>query len=983
MKARLLFMACLLAFTVSAQTERKVGAILIANNAYASNNFPRLDFAVNDLQRIHRLVTDLNIDTNLVIEAKNINTSDEMLRFVDAGSKIFTENNVTDILFYYSGHGVVQNGESYMVPCQFSQENLSTLYTGINDYVINFINQATTVKGPNWDAELTNRLRMINMASKAVPLSKIGEKLTNFNLVMITDACRSKMPDAAKSATAGAGMIKEEGLMSWIKNNGNPKKKLREEFVAEFTRFYADIDKKQQSISESSELFRNTLTTTKVRKPVTIIYGTTYFNEAIEIGSLYSSAFTDAFDKVIRNCKQPGIRFDDNFTSDVSRSITSVEQYPVIDGWRSFELINPFLKEQIVNTQNINRALGNKPFKAINLQVKQPGTGGSPNYVSRYKSIYRVYDSSQVKSWTGFKELTATDTLNSCGKFRVNVFTRIPSLSVLVEKSNLNLYHEDETSIVASGNYNFKPDNCELVISDPASVNNGNREPLTIRRNYDDESEFQFINDSTISFSKQLNIPSFGTFSEMTVHRISPLFDTVYVEMPDLYNNTSVLATLVLTRSNKKLFAGPKIPYQGVLNTNNEKLVLKYGRSVNYYPTNVPVTANWKNGRYTATVNMQVELDTAMLNSANASLLQEMKKKFALIQANDISSCTDPKAPESKADTCFRVLAQASYGLERVMAESSLTMAVNYNVIASDPTALKLSIPFSFVYPDYIKSIKVSSLLIENLQEFTDREVKQILDSLQQVRMQRLALLQQEELARRIEQARLKRLSELTNYRLEKYSRLAPQAEHTFNGFGNWEFTFNYNGTQITLPSAKERNGRLEVMQGGNYNYYDHGVLPSNYQVDAEMMFDISNGKQYFYWGGDKDASMGYYFSPEKVGSNYYLVLGYRQLGNNRELGRINISSVDGSLAKDLNTGSRIVKITIRKYADRFYVFLDEQYAGQVPYQAYDTYSKFIIYNNVPVSKQYVGPNRVEFGSEDFKLIIRKYRLQEIRDFVE
>lgn len=715
---------CLTSFS---QIDRKIGAILIGNGTYASPNFKTLSQSDDGVRIMKQLFIDLNISSELVTEAIDNMTVSQMMAEIKSKRDFFKSQKVTDIIFYYTGHGAVmtESGESFFVPGNFREDSLQQLYSeygGINDWVLDFLSRATKPGSIGFNPELTGSLRDFNLMQHTVPLSVVCNELKEFNLLVLSDACRDTLPDISKGSSLMT-MISDDELSSWIKKQSSLNPAGRQKFVKEVKDFIAYINQKNTEFNRSVSSFKNTMSLLSVRKPVTVFYGTTYYNKAFENPDVIGGVFTAALEQAVRNSKNLILQFNSNLPAEVGKYITSSKgQIPYIEGAQNFELFNPFIKGQEITIANINKATLNSSFEAISLQKKVSEGNISSNFFSEDNLIRQQLTRKELADWPSFTNLIASDTTDMCKTITVSALGRVPAMSFIFEDDIVRTYHVQEATLLPAYKYRFSIDKCEMFLKDSSDLFFDNQQLKKIRQEFDGDAKYRVLNDFVISLLQDMKMPPLGTFSKLIVRRISPKYDTIYVELPDKQTNGSLLATLVKTKSNKKVFAVNNLPYKenGEI-TDSKKLRIRNIKSTaTYAPNNTPVINKWQSGEYVATIKMSVDLDSTIYQVAD-SVMAKMFRDFMIIQAIDITGCKDARSPYASGKTCIKILGEAKYSVEKVIYEKQFSLSVNFKIVNPAPS-LKIAIPFDYNYPKYVKNVYVESLTIDYNGEFSAEE---------------------------------------------------------------------------------------------------------------------------------------------------------------------------------------------------------------------------------------------------------------------
>jgi uncharacterized caspase-like protein len=104
-------------------------AILIGINKYSSTGFRPLRYAVPDVAKIYEILSEASYDKEhirlLTDKSTNFNlrpTRNNILNEIWRVSK--SAGNEDSILLYFSGHGIEENSQSYLIPADASDEIL-------------------------------------------------------------------------------------------------------------------------------------------------------------------------------------------------------------------------------------------------------------------------------------------------------------------------------------------------------------------------------------------------------------------------------------------------------------------------------------------------------------------------------------------------------------------------------------------------------------------------------------------------------------------------------------------------------------------------------------------------------------------------------------------------------------------------------------------------------------------------------------------
>lgn len=110
---RIFILALLLSLLYTPLAHAKRIALVIGNNAY--DNVGKLQKAINDANAIADTLEKLEFE---VIRGKNASRTEMNLLLGNLRSKI---NPKDDVLFYFAGHGVSENGQNYLLPTDIPQ----------------------------------------------------------------------------------------------------------------------------------------------------------------------------------------------------------------------------------------------------------------------------------------------------------------------------------------------------------------------------------------------------------------------------------------------------------------------------------------------------------------------------------------------------------------------------------------------------------------------------------------------------------------------------------------------------------------------------------------------------------------------------------------------------------------------------------------------------------------------------------------------
>jgi len=106
-------------YSIAGRSSSKKYALLIGNNNY--QNLPRLENPVNDVQDIASVLKSLGYE----VELKTNTTSSEMESAVNAFVSKLSSDKESEGFFWYAGHGVQIDGNSYMIPVNVNINNES------------------------------------------------------------------------------------------------------------------------------------------------------------------------------------------------------------------------------------------------------------------------------------------------------------------------------------------------------------------------------------------------------------------------------------------------------------------------------------------------------------------------------------------------------------------------------------------------------------------------------------------------------------------------------------------------------------------------------------------------------------------------------------------------------------------------------------------------------------------------------------------
>ena len=148
-------------------------ALVIGNSAYTDTKMAELPQAKNDAQGMETALKQFGFQVTLLIDADKRMMVDAVARF----RQQLRNDNVA--LFYFSGHGLQENGINYLIPLASGiKENVDVPYKAVS---------------ANWVLD---------------SMEKQNKQGVN---IMILDACRNPFPDSNKGIPAGLAPMKATG----------------------------------------------------------------------------------------------------------------------------------------------------------------------------------------------------------------------------------------------------------------------------------------------------------------------------------------------------------------------------------------------------------------------------------------------------------------------------------------------------------------------------------------------------------------------------------------------------------------------------------------------------------------------------------------------------------------------------------------------------------------------------------------------------
>lgn len=302
---------------------------------------------------------------------------------------------------------------------------------------------------------------------------------------------------------------------------------------------------------------------------------------------------------------------------------------------------------------------------------------------------------------------------------------RVSDLLFSFDDNKLSLYLVEHSTFFDGSDYNFNRENQTFSIN---TTTNNNISKKTEK--WPINGEYAVDNDSTISLKKTLFLPNILNCDLVKIKRISINGDTILMEVPDSFNPAEILKIqMVGSKTDKKIYAGSRIPYTGELSkATRTKIInkLNYSKDEAFFPTNAIFDNKWKNGKYQCVINVKANIDTIAFNSDTAAF-RKLKSDFLRVQVNNVSNCDNPLYPGNN----LKILYETKYGIELFQqSKNYIPLTITFEVIDSDPSKLKLSIPlYCTDIKNHISNIDVESILIECTEEYTAEFVKQRLAS--------------------------------------------------------------------------------------------------------------------------------------------------------------------------------------------------------------------------------------------------------------
>ena len=726
--------------TIAQYADRKVAAILIGNHAYHSPNLPPLNFPNNDVEKLGKLCKELRMDTCVItFEKKTQKEFFDDLRIYK--KQILEPRHITDLVIYYSGHGGShEGGESFLIPTEYQPLEIVSLYNlytakvgvlpsrDLHIYLEKLQAKSDSESTP-YELEFRNRLNYFNLIENAAPIAMLCDSLKEFNLLFISDACRTPFTNSARGLTNLAGLpIDDKGYVKqWLKNNLHDYSGRADTFVSDFRKFNNYVNKTIGDFDKKCAYFNNTLSDPGIRKPVTLLYGTNFYNTSVELASIFSGVFTQCFLQNVRGSKSSPILIDDNFINNITRCINSTQK-PMLAGVRSFDFPNTFIRSQPVNSATITRAISNKSFKAVKITLSKPPEKHI-DLLTRNTDITRKIDQKELKTYSDFSHFFIVDTsLNRVPNFNVETKVRLPELSLAFEDSKISFSLFEENTIFGGNDYSFNKEKQSFSLTNGSVSNINNLTKKT--ENYLIDGDYNIIDDSTVSLKKSLLIPNILNCDIVTIKKISAGFDTVDMEIPDSYSTNVLKIQMVVSNSGKKTYKGADIPYTGALSNYKTKIINRanYSKGDSYFPTNEIFDNKWKNGKYKCVLRLKANIDSLQLTSDTA-LTHKLRADFLRLQVNNVSNCDDSQYPNNKAIACFKELSEVKYGIEIFQQTLGyVPLTIHFEIIDADPSQLKLSIPFYYTgVKNYIKNVDVESVTLECVEEYSEARVKDLL----------------------------------------------------------------------------------------------------------------------------------------------------------------------------------------------------------------------------------------------------------------
>jgi hypothetical protein len=720
---------------VSAQTsDRKVAAILIGNHSYHSASLPALKFPANDVEKMGTLCQDLKFDTVITTYEKETKKAffDDVRLYK---TQVLKPRHITDLVIYYSGHGGIgDGGESFLVPTEFEPSEFLSMY---NQYAEN----ATLASGHDlmtyverlqgkpdctpYETEFKKKLRYLKLIESAASVSMLCDSLKEFNLLFISDACRTPLSNATRGASTLAGLpVDDKGYVTeWLKTYAHNYSGRADKLIADIRDFTNYVNKTISDFDKNCGFFNQTLSDPGARKPVTILYGTNFYNSATELSNIFSGAFTKCFVQCIRDSKASPIIIDDNFIKTATQCINT-SQKPILEGVRSFGLSNPFIKTQPVNATAMQKAFSNRSFKAVRMTL--PDSAGKPvDLLTKHVSVMQRQTQKEVKQMPDFLHFFDADTsLARIPGFNVATSVRLPQVYLSFDDNKLSFYFEEQSTFFGGNDYTFNKKSLSFSVINLATINGSN---ITKKiQNFPLDGEYAIINDSTISLKKTLSFPYILNADQIIIKRISVNYDTIVMSIADSYTNKILTIQLAALDNYKKIYAGARIPYAGTLSDTRTRLVNKvsFTKNDSFYPTNAVFNNTWRNGKYKCVIRLKVNVDNTQL-AADTAVTHKFRNDFLRLQVNNVSNCDNPLYPGANTTMCFKMLNEFKYGIEMFQQAATYTsLTVNFEVIDHDPSKLKLSIPFyCTTEKNYIKNVDIESVTLECIEEYSDQDV--------------------------------------------------------------------------------------------------------------------------------------------------------------------------------------------------------------------------------------------------------------------
>lgn len=936
------------------EDNQKIAALVIGNSAYTGGNpYPPLNFPPVDIQNVvHCLSDQYKIYTRPLLQIRNAGDFRiELQSFKDyCGS-----HGITKVIIYYTGHGAVALGENFIIPTNFKINGPSDVYNGLNADVTDFLNK---ISSPSADTAINAFKETVNnylVAKNAMSIHEICDYFKDYNVLLISDACRSKLSIVTKGASSSS-VNTSAYLTQWSKANwGHMKRSRLSQFIVDFNALYQDMINQNGSAIDGYSRFSQTMSDKSVRQGVTLLFGTNFYNPAYENPETFSSIFTNAWLASMQSCYSPTITFNQNqLTAIIKKIPTNIQQHPVIDGIQNFVIENIPKRGTIINANIIRQVINNTADDRKNFftatRIEDRSTGQAINLKTTYNLIANNIALSKLQSDDPFSSYF--NHLN-CASILINYWVSLPDIRIFFEGKHVKFYAKSSVMLPSKSNYELDTTSCTFKLKGNPNTQTDQNTPGTqsiLNSHISDGSTIDFDNyqendqeivaDSIIKLSQPLVIDKLDlTFNQLIIHKINSSLDTVEVALNDLRPwKSGKKFYLLIVRSadsmpflKSKRFFSTDLPYMGGTLSDSLYVLNELSTSCNNERNNKPLNFQWTSGEYQMTINLKPEYSISNPDSsiaANTNILH--------MEVNDVTTCDNPLincacGTGTKGKTINKVTFPKS-----LLRNSVSTYTFHFKVYSATPDRIRLSFP---LYADYagLSRIDIKNIEIRLLNQFDDATVNTELAA--QAAIQRHIDSLAQIVAAQQQQQQL--LVNRTHYACSEFTK-----SNLYNE--NFDYQARYYIVNNFDTYQYDGNGNMDVARDAIYytNAYNANSADIDYEMETQMSFNDDHPydanvdkSQYFVWDATIDNNnyiKGYYFSKYKENHSNYLEFGYREGNNFHAIQSFSCTSF-----------SQMHKITVRKVGSVFYVFFDQNYKGNFQVNDYKPGRRCVIENQV------------------------------------